>query len=125
MTPPSPSGERASVRTDSDAPHGQATGRTAGAAAEERRGMWADFDSGWVMSAELLSATLTWGAIGWLLDRWLGTTPWLMVVGFVVGNATGLYLVWHRSNQQETERLSREQAAREARAAIDSGRHGQ
>ena len=29
--------------------------------------------------------------IGWLLDRWLGTKPWLMVVGLVLGAAAGFY----------------------------------
>ncbi|HKS28782.1 MAG TPA: AtpZ/AtpI family protein [Pyrinomonadaceae bacterium] len=29
--------------------------------------------------------------LGWLLDRWLGTSPWLMVAGIVVGSALGLY----------------------------------
>ena len=25
-------------------------------------------------------------AIGWLLDRWLGTKPWLLVAGIVLGS---------------------------------------
>jgi F0F1-type ATP synthase assembly protein I len=29
--------------------------------------------------------------LGWLLDRWLGTSPWLMVVGILLGSALGLY----------------------------------
>ncbi|HEX8144313.1 MAG TPA: AtpZ/AtpI family protein [Pyrinomonadaceae bacterium] len=29
--------------------------------------------------------------LGWLLDRWLGTSPWLMVAGIVLGSALGLY----------------------------------
>ncbi|HEX8174700.1 MAG TPA: AtpZ/AtpI family protein [Pyrinomonadaceae bacterium] len=29
--------------------------------------------------------------LGWLLDRWLGTSPWLMVAGIVVGSVLGLY----------------------------------
>lgn len=29
--------------------------------------------------------------IGWLLDRWLKTSPWLMVAGLVLGAAAGLY----------------------------------
>jgi ATP synthase protein I len=27
--------------------------------------------------------------VGWLLDRWLGTSPWLIVVGIVVGSVAG------------------------------------
>ena len=29
--------------------------------------------------------------LGWLLDRWLNTSPWLMVAGIVLGSALGLY----------------------------------
>ena len=31
-----------------------------------------------------------WG-VGYLLDRWLGTSPWLMVGGILLGSAVGLY----------------------------------
>lgn len=29
--------------------------------------------------------------VGWLLDRWLGTGPWLLVVGLILGAAAGFY----------------------------------
>jgi ATP synthase protein I len=29
--------------------------------------------------------------LGWLLDRWLGTSPWLLVAGIVLGSGIGLY----------------------------------
>jgi ATP synthase protein I len=29
--------------------------------------------------------------LGWLLDRWLNTKPWLMVAGLVLGAAAGFY----------------------------------
>jgi ATP synthase protein I len=29
--------------------------------------------------------------IGWLVDRWLGTSPWFMVGGLVLGAAAGFY----------------------------------
>jgi ATP synthase protein I len=29
--------------------------------------------------------------IGWLLDRWLGTKPWLLITGIVLGAAAGFY----------------------------------
>ena len=29
--------------------------------------------------------------IGWLLDRWLGTRPWLLVGGVILGAAAGFY----------------------------------
>ena len=57
---------------------------------------------GWVLAVELLTATLVWGGIGWLLDRWLGTEPWLMAIGFLGGNAAGIYLVWLKTNDPST-----------------------
>jgi len=29
--------------------------------------------------------------VGWALDRWLGTKPWLMVLGIVLGAVVGFY----------------------------------
>jgi ATP synthase protein I len=29
--------------------------------------------------------------IGWALDKWLGTTPWMVVAGIVLGSALGFY----------------------------------
>lgn len=29
--------------------------------------------------------------IGWLLDRWLGTAPWLMAGGLILGAIVGLF----------------------------------
>jgi ATP synthase protein I len=39
----------------------------------------------------LFSAVISCCALGWLLDRWLGTKPWLLVVGIVVGAIVGFY----------------------------------
>lgn len=30
-------------------------------------------------------------AVGWALDRWLGTGPWLLVAGIVLGSVVGFY----------------------------------
>ena len=29
--------------------------------------------------------------VGWLLDRWMGTKPWLMATGLVLGAVAGFY----------------------------------
>ncbi|HEX3279680.1 MAG TPA: AtpZ/AtpI family protein [Pyrinomonadaceae bacterium] len=34
-------------------------------------------------------ASLT--VVGWLADRWLGTKPWLLVAGVVLGAIAGFY----------------------------------
>ena len=42
------------------------------------------------MAAELVGAVIVGGAIGWGLDRWLGTTPWLFLLLFVLGFEAGV-----------------------------------
>ena len=39
----------------------------------------------------LFAAVLGGLIIGWLLDRWLGTWPWLLVLGLVLGSVAGFY----------------------------------
>ena len=59
--------------------------------------LWRDVDSAWVLTAELLSATLVWGGFGWLVDRYVfHSEPWAMVTGLVLGFALGTYLLYLR-----------------------------
>ena len=39
----------------------------------------------------LFAAVVVFTGIGWLLDRWLGSQPWCLVGGIVVGSAAGLF----------------------------------
>ena len=39
----------------------------------------------------LFAAVVSGLILGWLLDRWLGTQPWLLVAGLVLGAAAGFY----------------------------------
>jgi ATP synthase protein I len=39
----------------------------------------------------LFSAVVAGLIVGWLLDRWLGTKPWLLVTGIILGAAAGFY----------------------------------
>jgi len=87
-------------------------GSVPGSAARATR--YADRDDGWTLAAELLTATFLWGGVGWLADRWLDTAPVLMVLGFVLGNALGVYLIWVRSQDRFT-REHTELMARRAR----------
>jgi ATP synthase protein I len=46
------------------------------------------------VGVELVAAMAVAVAIGWGLDRWLGTTPWLMSVFVLLGGAAGIANVW-------------------------------
>jgi ATP synthase protein I len=39
----------------------------------------------------LFAAVVSGLLVGWLLDRWLGTRPWLLVTGLILGSAAGFY----------------------------------
>jgi len=52
-------------------------------------------DNAWRALAYLLSGPLLYGGLGWLLDRWLGTS-FLLPVGIIGGMVLSLYLIWFR-----------------------------
>ena len=46
------------------------------------------------VTTELVAGVVVGTFIGWALDKWLGTTPTLMVVFFFIGSAAGMMNVW-------------------------------
>lgn len=49
----------------------------------------------WHAFSYLVAGVLLYGAVGWALDRWLGT-QFLVVVGILLGVVLGLYATWAR-----------------------------
>jgi ATP synthase protein I len=49
---------------------------------------------GFRVAGEMVGALIVAVAIGWWLDRWLGTAPWLMVLFVPLGSAAGILNVW-------------------------------
>lgn len=39
----------------------------------------------------IFTSVLAFLGIGWMLDRWLGTDPWCLIVGILLGSAVGFY----------------------------------
>lgn len=73
----------------------EAQQRQAGAAAKEpAAGSASALGFAWRVGLELVSALVVGVAIGYLLDRWLGTRPWLLILFFVLGSAAGLLNVF-------------------------------
>jgi ATP synthase protein I len=50
---------------------------------------------GWAVVSYLITGVLFYGAIGWLIDAWLGTRGFV-AGGIVFGAAAGVVLVWLR-----------------------------
>lgn len=62
-----------------------------------RSDLWRDADSAWFLSVELLTATFVWGGVGWVVDTYvLHSSPWAMIVGFLLGFGLGMYLLYLR-----------------------------
>jgi ATP synthase protein I len=64
---------------------------------------------GQTVLSHLVGGPLGGGIIGWVLDRWLGTRPWLMLVMLFLGFGVGVWNVIRISNA----------ASRKARAEKD------
>jgi ATP synthase protein I len=55
------------------------------------------------MAAELVGAVIVGGLMGYGLDRWLGTTPWLFLLFFVLGFAAGVLNVVRAYERMQSE----------------------
>lgn len=56
---------------------------------------------GFRLSSELVAGVFVGFAIGWLLDRWLSTTPWGAIVFLLLGFAAGVLNVMRSAGVQQ------------------------
>lgn len=50
---------------------------------------------------EFISAVAVGGFLGYLIDQWLGTKPWGMVVLFILGSAAGFVNIYRSATGQD------------------------
>ena len=75
---------------------------------EEEAGQNSALGAGWRISLELVVAVALCGVVGWLVDRWLDTLPWAMIVGIVLGGAAGIRNAVRAANEMEAAYLRRQ-----------------
>lgn len=91
------------TKAPEDSPHGK--GERLG---ESLVGAASGIDSGFkragpVMAASytLIGAIVLLGGLGYFADGWLGTSPWLLLIGLLLGIIVGFYelarVVWRRT----------------------------
>jgi F0F1-type ATP synthase assembly protein I len=85
--------------------------------AAQRRQTWRGLEHANTVGVEMVTAVLLWAGLGWLVDRWLGTDPWFLAIGAIVGNVAGIYLIWLHA-----QRMDRQEAADAAAATAVAGR---
>jgi ATP synthase protein I len=56
---------------------------------------------GWMEGGSFLNSILAGTLIGYFADKWLGTDPWLVVTGIVLGSYSGFMRVWRFSAKIE------------------------
>jgi F0F1-type ATP synthase assembly protein I len=61
---------------------------------------------GWGRSGAFAASIISGTLLGLLADSWLGTEPWLVVIGALVGSYSGFMNMWRWS--KETEEADRE-----------------
>jgi F0F1-type ATP synthase assembly protein I len=52
-------------------------------------------NAAWSIPSYVLSGMAVYGGLGWLLDRWWGTSA-MFPVGILAGLGLALYLIYHR-----------------------------
>ncbi|MBX7161335.1 MAG: AtpZ/AtpI family protein, partial [Acidimicrobiia bacterium] len=60
--------------------------------------------SGLTMGVEYVVAVLFFMGVGWLLDRWLGTAPWILVAFTVVGFVSGFLRLFYAEDYAKARR---------------------
>jgi ATP synthase protein I len=56
------------------------------------------------LSSEFIAAIIVGGALGWAADRWLGTSPWGMILLLMLGFAAGVMNVMRASGMLKPAR---------------------
>lgn len=51
-------------------------------------------NDGWMRGGSFVSSILAGTLLGYLLDMWLGTEPWLVISGIVLGSYAGFVKMW-------------------------------
>ena len=67
----------------------------------EKRGSF--MGSAFKLGTELVSAVAVGTIIGFILDSWFDTKPWLIIIFFFVGAAAGMLNVIRTANQMQKE----------------------
>ena len=65
-------------------------GRTAESPGADRATTASGYARGFRLSSELVAGVVVGAAIGWLVDRWLGISPWGLTIFLLLGFAAGV-----------------------------------
>jgi len=67
-----------------------AGGHPSDGSGEQRAATASGYARGFRLSSEFVAGVLVGAGIGWLIDRWLGVSPWGLIVFLLLGFAAGV-----------------------------------
>ena len=67
----------------------------------EKRGSF--MGSAFKLGTELVAAVVVGTIIGFILDSWFGTKPWLIIIFFFIGSAAGMLNVVRTAKRMQKE----------------------
>lgn len=59
------------------------------------------------LAAEMVSALIVGGAVGWFLDRWFDTWPWLLLLFLLLGAVAGMLNAYRAATRLSAEHEAR------------------
>ena len=68
---------------------------------EDKKGLF--MGSAFRLGTELVAAVLVGTIIGFILDNWFGTKPWLIIIFFFLGAAAGMLNVIRAANKMQKD----------------------
>ena len=68
---------------------------------DDKRGSFLGF--AFKLGTELVAAVAVGTIIGFILDNWFGTKPWLIIIFFFIGSAAGLLNVIRTAKRMQKE----------------------
>ena len=74
---------------------GRSSGPATGGAGGEKLGV------GMRVAVELVAGVVAGAFLGLMADQWLGTKPWLLIVGFVLGCCAAFLIVYRVAQAEE------------------------
>ncbi|HTP91085.1 MAG TPA: AtpZ/AtpI family protein [Xanthobacteraceae bacterium] len=75
---------------------------------EDRATTASGYAKGFRLSSELVAGVLVGAGLGWLIDRWLGTSPWGLIVFLLLGFAAGVLNVMRSAGIVANPRQNRD-----------------
>jgi ATP synthase protein I len=68
----------------------KSAGRSSDSAEADRAATASGYARGFRLSSELVAGVVVGAGIGWLIDRWLGISPWGLIVFLLLGFSAGV-----------------------------------